>query len=64
VPILKDIGLWGPKIRRAFTDMAVIGFADADIDATMTEDESMAEQIAAERDVRLQHMRSVADDDA
>jgi P-aminobenzoate N-oxygenase AurF len=60
VPILKDIGLWGPKIRQAFTDMGVIGFADADIDAAMAEDESMAEQIDAERDGRLQHVRFVA----
>ena len=60
VPILKEIGLWGPKIRKAFTDMGVIGFADADIDAAMAEDESVAEQIDAERDVRLQHIKSVA----
>jgi hypothetical protein len=38
----------------------VIGFADADIDAAMAEDESVAEQIDAERDVRLQHIKSVA----
>jgi hypothetical protein len=60
VPILKEIGLWGPKIRKAFTDMGVIGFADADIDAAMAEDESVAEQIDAERDVRLQHVKTVA----
>ena len=60
MPILKDIGLWGPKIRKAFTDMGVIGFADADIDAAMAEDESVAEQIDAERDQRLQHIQAVA----
>jgi hypothetical protein len=56
VPILKDIGLWGPRITKAFEDMGVIGFADADIDAAMAEDE----QVADELDVRLAHVREVA----
>ena len=37
VPILRDIGLWGPKLRTAFEEMGVIGFADTDIDAEMAE---------------------------
>ncbi|MCU4183262.1 ferritin-like domain-containing protein [Acidiferrimicrobium sp. IK] len=44
VPILKDIGLWGPKIRKAFTDMGVIGYAETDIDAEMAGDEEAAEE--------------------
>jgi hypothetical protein len=44
VPILRDIGLWGPRIRKAFTDMGVIGFADLDIDAEMAGDEEAAEE--------------------
>ena len=60
VPILRDIGLWGPKIRQAFTDMGVIGFADADIDATMAEDESVADGMDAEMDARLEHVEAVA----
>jgi hypothetical protein len=32
VPVLRDIGLWGPRIRGAFEDMGVLGFADADIE--------------------------------
>ena len=44
VPILRDIGLWGPRIRRAFEDMGVLGFADADIDAAMADDERAAEE--------------------
>jgi hypothetical protein len=44
VPILKDIGLWGPRIRAAFTDMGVIGFADNDIDEEMASDEAAAEE--------------------
>ncbi len=60
VPILKEIGLWGPKIQKAFTDMGVIGFADADIDAAMAEDESMAEEM----DARMGHVTMVATSDA
>src|SRR5437867_7788172 len=30
VPTIKDIGLWGPKIRRAYSNMGIIGFADVD----------------------------------
>jgi len=59
VPILRDIGLWGPKIRQAFTEMGVIGFADADIDAAMAEDESVADGIDAEMDARLAHVGAV-----
>ncbi len=57
VPILKDIGLWGPRITRAFADMGVLGFADGDIDQEMANDESAAEQY----DERMAHVREVAD---
>jgi hypothetical protein len=56
VPILKDIGLWGPRIQKAFTDMGVLGFADSDIDAAMAEDE----QVADELDARRRHVEEVA----
>ena len=57
VPILKDIGLWGDKIQKAFADMGVLGFAEADIDAAMAEDE----EAAAELDrARMAHIESVA----
>ena len=57
VPILRDIGLWGPRIRQAFTDMGVIGFAEADVLAAMDDDERAAE---AFDDARLTHIRQVA----
>jgi hypothetical protein len=62
VPILKDIGLFGPRIRAAFTDMGVIQFADTDIDAEMANDEQVAEQFDADRDTRMAHVTAVADD--
>ncbi len=49
VPILKDIGLWGPKMRHAFEQMGVIGFANTDLDAMMAEDETIADEIDAQR---------------
>ncbi len=45
VPILRDIGLWGPKLRSAFEEMGVIGFADTDIDAEMADDEKAAQEL-------------------
>ncbi len=60
VPILRDIGLWGPKLRSAFQDMGVIGFADADIDAEMASDEQAAQDLDEQRDVRLAHVKAVA----
>jgi P-aminobenzoate N-oxygenase AurF len=57
VPVLRDIGLWGPRIRNAFTDMGVMGFADADIDAEMAADERTAEELDA---IRLAHIAGVA----
>jgi hypothetical protein len=44
VPTIKDIGLWGPKIRRAYAKMGVIGFADVDADGLMRNDERVAEE--------------------
>jgi hypothetical protein len=58
VPILRDIGLWGPRIRKAFSDMGVIGFADADIDAEMAGDERAAEEFDR---ARLAYVTDVAD---
>jgi hypothetical protein len=41
---LKDIGLWGPKIRRAYANMGVIGFADIDAEGLARNDERVAEE--------------------
>jgi hypothetical protein len=57
VPVLRDIGLWGPRIRDAFDDMGVLAFGDADIDQLMAEDESVAEAIDNER---MQAIRATA----
>ena len=49
VPTIKDIGLWGPRIRRAYANMGILGFADADVDALMKEDERVAQELDARR---------------
>ena len=59
VPVIKDIGLWGPKIRQAFEDMGVIGFADSDIDAEMAGDEAAAEEFDRQH---LAHVQASAGD--
>ena len=45
VPIVKDIGLWGPKVQKAFIEMGVDGLADSDIDGLMKADEDQAEDL-------------------
>jgi hypothetical protein len=62
VPILRDIGLWGPKLRAAFEEMGVIGWADADIDAEMASDEKAAEDLDEARDARMAHVEAVAEE--
>jgi hypothetical protein len=57
VPILKEIGLWGRRITKAFTDMGVIGFADTDLDGEMANDEAAAEQLDQGR---MDHIKEVA----
>src|SRR5271167_373485 len=35
VPTVKDIGLWGPRVRKAYADMGVMEFADTDAAAML-----------------------------
>jgi hypothetical protein len=58
VPVLRDIGLWGPRIRGAFDDMGVLGYADADLDELVSEDEAFAEEMDRQR---LAAVRDVAE---
>ena len=60
VPILRDIGLWGDKIQKAFADMGVLAFADSDIDEAMAEDEAVAEQLDRERRSYIEHVAAKA----
>src|SRR6201987_5107184 len=46
VPTIKDIGLWGPRIRKAYADMGVMSYAETDAEGLLAKDE----QVAAELD--------------
>lgn len=49
VPTIKDIGLWGPKIRRAYANMGILGFADVDSEAMSRDDERVAQEFDQRR---------------
>ncbi|HEX2024780.1 MAG TPA: ferritin-like domain-containing protein [Actinomycetota bacterium] len=49
VPTVKDIGLWGPKVRKAYEDMGVLQFQDVDPDVLSAEDEKMARKLDTPR---------------
>src|SRR5438270_10857938 len=49
VPCVKDIGLWGDKVQKAYADMGVLDMAGIDLDALMRQDEDTAELIDAEK---------------
>ncbi|WP_088279762.1 ferritin-like domain-containing protein [Ideonella sp. A 288] len=49
VPTVKDIGLWGPKVRAAYQDMGVMQFADTDLGAKLQADEDWAKDLDARR---------------
>jgi hypothetical protein len=49
VPCVKDIGLWGDKVQKAYADLGVLDMAGLDLDALMKNDEDTAELIDAEK---------------
>jgi len=53
VPCVKDIGLWGPKVQRAYADLGVLAAADTDLDALMRDDEDVADRVEHEHAAEL-----------
>ena len=49
VPCVKDIGLWGPKVRHAYADLGVLDAASSDLEALMRDDEDIADRIDREK---------------
>lgn len=47
VPCMKDIGLWGTKVQKAYADMGVLDMAGIDLEALMRNDEEVAERFDA-----------------
>jgi hypothetical protein len=54
VPTVKDIGLWGTRVRRAYADMGVMEFAEVDASAMLDNDNRVAEEFDARQFVRRQ----------
>jgi len=63
VPMMKDIGLWGPKIRKAYGDMGILGFADCDVSGMSAEDEEIAERFDGDIRARMDDIRRTAQPD-
>jgi hypothetical protein len=51
VPTMKEIGLWGPRIQKAYADMGIIGFADTDVEALSAHDEEVGESFDRRREI-------------
>jgi hypothetical protein len=49
VPTVKDIGLWGPRVRKAYADMGVLELAEVDAEALLDKDNRVAEEFDAKR---------------
>ncbi|SEF87810.1 P-aminobenzoate N-oxygenase AurF [Actinacidiphila yanglinensis] len=49
VPCVKDIGLWGPRLQKAYLDLGVFDLGDSNLDLLMSQDEEIAERMDAER---------------
>jgi hypothetical protein len=58
VPTIRHIGLWGPRIQKAYADMGILGFADGDVQGMELRDE----QVARQMDRRLDDIRRTAGD--
>ena len=54
VPILKDIGLFGPKVQKALGDMGVMEYAKIDIENLLGNDLKVAEDFDAKKFVNSQ----------
>jgi hypothetical protein len=56
VPTIKDIGLWGPRVQKAFAEMGVMDYAKVDVAEQLARDG----QIAEEFDARMFVEKSIA----
>ncbi len=54
VPILKEIGLFGPKVQKALGDMGVMEYAKIDVEKLLGNDLKVAEDFDAKKFVNEQ----------
>jgi hypothetical protein len=45
VPCVRDVGLWGDKVQKAYADMGVLDHAKGDLVQLMKQDEEIAEEV-------------------
>ncbi|MFF1837042.1 ferritin-like domain-containing protein [Streptomyces sp. NPDC058231] len=69
VPCVKDIGLWGERLQKAYVDMGVFELGDSSLDLLMAQDEEIAEQLdrdrfAAEEQARVAEVEDAISDGA
>ncbi|WP_030580826.1 ferritin-like domain-containing protein [Streptomyces anulatus] len=69
VPCVKDIGLWGPRLQKAYVDMGVLELGDSSLDLLMSQDEEIAEELdrerfAAEEQARVAEVAEAIDEGA
>jgi hypothetical protein len=57
VPNVKHIGLWGPRIRKAYDEMGILALGDVDAEALQKEDEAVAERFDREFGVSADGLR-------
>jgi len=61
VPTIKQIGLWGPRVQKAYADMGILGYAEADVEAMGADDERIAADFDRRRDEIEQVAKMVTD---
>ena len=64
VPTIRDIGLWGERIQKAFRDMGIIELAAVDVEALSAADEDVASEYDRLRAARDSHIDSVISEGA
>jgi hypothetical protein len=62
VPTIRDIGLWGSRIQKAFAEMGIIELANVDVEALSADDENVAAELDKLRAARDAHVNSVIAD--
>jgi hypothetical protein len=64
VPTIKDIGLWGPRIQKAFSDMGIMEFASLNAEELSNADEEVAAEFDKLRAARSAHINKVVSEGA
>jgi hypothetical protein len=64
VPTVRDIGLWGPRVQKAYEDMGVLNYAATNVEDLMKADEDLAERLDREKRFAAEEAARAADVEA